>query len=230
MTLAGAALAACAGIVGAEFVIMGWILWGAGVFISTAVLVWRRIPAICWLTVALTFATLHALVSQENPGRRLAQLFEPARGVKATGVVITEPEKPPGFSRSTTARFRLRLQEIEASGQTHFVNAVVQVRWAGELPSYGDRVELRGSAANLQPARNPGQFDFRNYAQRQGVYSEISARYGTDCRILGKGFGNPLQAAAFKSRRWIREKLAMDLEDDPATADLIASMVLGMRG
>ena len=93
--------------------------------------------------------------------------------VQAVGIVWDEPEIAAEWSRTVKGRFRLKLESISLAGETRTPDVVVNVGWADEhLPSYGDRVSLTGSAANLEPTRNPGQFDFTAYEQRQGVRSE----------------------------------------------------------
>jgi ComEC/Rec2-related protein len=230
LPLAGAALAACAGVVVADLLKIGSAFWLGPFVIAVSVLLWRPRILSCWLAVMLGFATLHQVRHYEAPVRHLATQLSQPRVVRAVGVVVTEPEAPDGWSKIVTARFRMRLESIELNGTNAPIGGLVQVRWAGEVPAYGDRVELRGSMVNLAPARNPGQFDFRDYAARLGLYSEITAKYSNDCRILMHGQGSLLQSAAFRCRRWIHDQLALDLAEEPAVSDLIASMVLGMRG
>ena len=192
----------------------------------------RPVTSGCWLFCGLAFFSLHTLRHHGHEAKELAREFASGpRVAQATGIVWDEPEKPASFTRHTTARFRLKLESLSLAGETRPSGLLVNVSWAGEkIPAYGDRVSLTGSAANLEPTRNPGQFDFTAYQQRQGVWSEIRARFATDCRIESHGLGNPAQAFAYEAARWIQQRLALDLEDEPEISGLIASMVLGLRG
>ena len=185
-----------------------------------------------WLLGVLAFFALHTVRHHGHAARELAREFaDGPRVVGVTGIVWDEPETPAVWTRNLTARFRLRLESLTVAGRTRATDVLVNVAWAGAvIPAYGDRVSLTGSAANLAGARNPGQFDAAAYAQRQGVWSEIRARFATDCRIESPGHGHPVQAYAYHTARGIQRQLALDLEDEPEIAGLIASMVLGLRG
>ncbi len=206
--------------------------WPLAAFALTAIAAFFRPTTLaCALCCGLAFSSLHTLRHHGNAARALAGEFanEP-RVVQATGIVWDEPEKPATTSRTTTARFRLKVESLTFEGVKRPSEVVMNVAWAGAFPSYGDRVTLTGSAANLEPPRNPGQFDFTSYLHRQGVWSEIRARFSTDCRIESHGHGRPVQALAYRTAHGIQERLTLGLEDEPEIADLIASMVLGLRG
>jgi ComEC/Rec2-related protein len=184
-----------------------------------------------WLLCGLSFFELHTIRHYGNETRLLARLLAAGpRVVQATGIVWNDPEKPATAARSTTARFRLKTESLQLSGERISEPLFLNVSWAGPMPAYGDRVSLTGSTANLEERRNPGQFDFAGYQGRQGVYSEVRARFADDCRIESHDHGNPAQAFAFRTSRWIQQQLRLDLERSPEISDLITSMVLGLRG
>ena len=207
-------------------------LWPLLLFAASALVVLLRPSTVaCWLCCGLAFSAVHTMRHHENPARELAREFAAGpRVAQATGIVWDEPSPPESWSRSVTARFRLKLETITLAGETRPSDVMVNVIWAGEMPAYGDRVSLLVSAVNLASARNPGQFDFTSYLQRQGVWSELRARFASDCRIESSGHGNPAQAFAYRAAHWIQKRLQLDLEDEPEISDLIASMVLGLRG
>ena len=231
LPLAGLAMCAALGILAADRwpLPAQWPLVALGVL--ALALFFRPSTPGCWLLAAVAFFTLHTLRYHGSVARELAREFSAVpRVVRAAGVVWSEPEPPSYWSRAVKWRFRMRLESLGIGGQSRAVDAVVNVEWAGEQPAYGDRVTLLGSAENIGPMRNPGQFDYTRYQQRQGVYSGIAADYATDCAIVSSGHGNPAQAFAFRARRWLQGQLALDLADSPDITALIQSMVLGMRG
>lgn len=184
----------------------------------------------CWLLAALSFAALHALRHRHSDARRLAAEFaDGSRVVRATGIVWSQPDKPAFWSQNVTALFRLKIEVIEIGGRTMQPDAIVNVSWAAAMPAYGDRVEFTASGRNLDPLRNPGALDFTAYLNRQNIFSELAARYATDCRIVEHGHGERAQVFAISAQRWIRARLDLDLADSPEVSALIASMVLGMR-
>lgn len=225
----GLALAAVLGIVLADYFPAPLLPVAVAIPIAAAALLWRPRTLGCVAFVALAFFGLHTLAIRENSARRIAQtLAAGPRVVHATGTVWSEPEPPQFWSRDVTCFFRLKLDRIDLPGGGDGVS--MNVTWAGPIPRYGDRVELTGSARNIAPTRNPGQFDFTQHLRRQGIYSEITVRHATDGRVTGSGGGWRVQAFANDSRRWIQRQLGRDLEDFPEITGLIASMILGLRG
>ena len=204
-------------------------LLGAALLTTVVVFVSGRV-LFCAAFTAVIFAALHTLREAEHPARFLANfLAGRAEVVRATGVVWAEPEPLPFWAGQQSGRFPLKLKQLEWRGVQLEAGHLVHVTWAGPLPAYGDRVRLVGSARNIEPIRNPGQFDYPAYLQRRGIYSEIQSRYAVDCRIESSGHGEALQALAIRSRRWLQTELGRGLEDSPKIASLIASMVLGLR-
>ena len=231
LPFAGPAICAALGILAAD----RWplpVLWPlAALAVLALAVLWRPSTPGCWLLAAVAFFTLHTLRHHGSAARELAREFAAGpRVARATGIVWSEPEPPSYWSRTVKWRFRMRLESLALSGRTRATDAVVNVEWAGAQPAYGDRVALLGSAENIEPVRNPGQFDYTRYQQRQGVHSAIAAAYATDCAILSHGHGNPAQTFAFQARRWIQSRLELGIGDSPEPSALIQSMVLGMRG
>ncbi len=226
----GLALAAILGICAADY----WEIpafWALGGTALGALAVWLRPGLVtAWVLCALTFFHLHTIRHYGSEARQLAEILAPGpRVAQVTGIVWSEPQ-PPATASRITARFVLKVESLEISGEKIPSALFCNVAWAGPLPGYGDRVSLLGSAANLAAKRNPGQFDFAAYQNRRGIYSEVWSRFATDCRIVSHGHGHPAQVFAFRTSRWIHQQLRIDLEDSPEISDLIASMVLGLRG
>lgn len=227
----GLTLAAIAGIWMADRAALGPVVPAIVASALALWAIWRPRAWRCWLAMVAVFLSLHTLRHHGNPGRELARAFaDGPQLVRATGIVQTEPELPAYYSPQVSCFFRLRLEAIELQGVHRESSALVNVAWAGPRPSYGDRLELLGSLRNLEPTRNPGQFDFTTYLQRQGIYSEIQVRFAEDGRIESHGHGWWLRSFAYQARHWIQQQLRRDFEDSPELTALIESMVLGMRG
>ncbi|MES2572509.1 MAG: DUF4131 domain-containing protein [Verrucomicrobiota bacterium] len=193
----------------------------------------RRSTSGCWLFIFAAFFALHTVRHHGSNARALAENFgDGARVARVAGIVWSDPEPPAFFSRTIRARFILRLTSVEfEEGLRWKGNALIQVAWAGALPvAYGDRVELSGTGENLAPVRNPGQFDFTSHLHRKGIYSELRSRFPSDCRIVEHDCGNPAQAFAIRSARWIKQQLERDLEDSPEITSLIAALIMMSQG
>jgi ComEC/Rec2-related protein len=225
----GLALAALLGIAAAErWPLPVWPLLAA-LAAGAAVLCWRPRTSACLAFVAASFFALHTLRFQHDPGRAIAALLESGpRVVHAAGIVCAPPTLPESPTRRVACRFPLRLESLDLPASA--ADVVVNVTWAGEIPSYGDRVSLTGSAHLIEATRNPGQFDFTRYLQRQGIWSEIEVGFPTDGTIESHGHGSRIRAFGFAAQDWIQRQLASDLGDSPEIAALVQSMVLGLRG
>ena len=229
--LVGLALGAVLGILGADYWHIPPIGSGSILLCGLLGLLFRPSTAGCSIFCAGVFFFLHSLAIQQVPGRTLAQaLVDHPRVIQAKGIVWNEPQTPTFWSRHITARFRLRLESIRLGDHTSSSSGFINVAWAGPVPAYGDRVIITGSASNLQPARNPGQFNAQAYANRQGVWSEVQSSFATDCQIISHNNGNPAQALAYRTAHWIQAQLGLGLEDQPEISGLITSMILGLRG
>ncbi len=203
--------------------------YAALAILGTITLAWPR-TAWCWIFTGVAFATLHSARYQNHPARKLAQFLESGpRVVTATGIVWDEPQPVKFWSGATTGFFRMKVETLAIDDRPFIEGEIVNVTWAGPLPRYGDRVRLLGSAENIAPVRNPGQFDFAQHLRRQGIYSQIQVRFPADAHVESSGHGEATQRFAIAARHWFADRLGRDLGDAPEIRSLIASMVLGMR-
>lgn len=201
---------------------------GAGVLLATllgGLAFVRKSSLLTHAFVLTSFFAIHSLRETDSPGLRLArELGDQPVALAASGTVATEPR----ISASGTASFQLALQSITRDGRTETERATILARWRGDV-RYGDRVQLFGVAAPVEPPRNPGEFNMRNYLARRDVHHVLVARYPENGKLLSRGGGNSLMRAAHASRQWMQDALARGLEDSPDLHGLISGMVLGVR-
>ncbi len=226
--LVGLGLCAAAGIVVAEFspVPAGWALF---LVLATALAAWRWHAAVHAFVFA-SFLLLHLLGSRDAPGFLLAkQLGVTPRTVAVDGTIIDEPREGVSSRGKKRFDFSLRLERVGLNGSEQESSAIMLVRWLGEQPAYGDRVKLIGAAENLQPIRNPGQFDYAASMQRRGIFSVVAMRSPNDGRITAHRSGSAIYEFALEARHWMERTLSRDLADESEKAGLIRGMVLGSR-
>ena len=227
----GLAVAATLGIIAADRWPAPGLPMATLLALGAALLWWRPRTIGCWLFAGAAFFALHVLRYHDSPAREIArQVSARPRVVRATGIVWSEPEPPTFWAHGLTGFFRVKLESIDLPGPASAEGVLVNVSWSGPLPSYGDRITFTGSARNLEPTRNPGQFDFTRHLARQGISSEITVRFAEDGMIESRGHGSRVQSFAFAARRWIQRQLEFGLAAEPEVTALIASMVLGLRG
>ncbi len=225
------AVAAVAGILGADFrpATGGWA--GAAVATAAAALITRRK---LWIgTAVLTgFGLLHAFHLRDALRHRAESVLAAGASLPArvTGVVW---DAPVGGYGGDSWQFPLRIEHLTAHHETwEAAQSKLYVRLTDTVkaPAYGDRIVLTGLLRRTDAVRNPGELNFDLFLKRQGYAAEFSAA-GTGDRWLTmeSGKGHPVMAAALQARDWIAATVTRDLEDAPEIAATVRTMVLGTR-
>lgn len=227
------ALAACGGILLAEAAGNRPGPWIAGCAAAGLLLRRLRRPGTAALLAAAVFGLIHTLHSRDPLRQEVHSILAPGEGMSAevTGVVIDAPE--PGFAGNWTLPLRAEAVHAHAPREPlPSTNELLYVRIQGTdtPPQYGDRVHLTGMLTRPDPVRNPGEFDFDSYLQRQGFAAMfLVTATESSIRVLQHNAGNPVMAAALRSREWIGRTVTSDLTDDPDIAATVRTMVLGTR-
>jgi len=171
----------------------------------------RPVVMFCGLALGLIWA---------GPPMQLAATIAEPRPVRLVGVLTRAPRtvgltpRPRGWQGSGL----LRLPSGEQI-QLQFYS------WPGELGP-GDRIEVCGLLAGLAPARNPGQFDRRAQAARQGIQFVLRVRSHHDFRRLRRG-GPSLSRLLWHLRQGLGQILVERFAQP--TRGLLAALLLGHR-
>jgi len=225
--MAGLAFAVIAGILVGDRLPIAW-PWLAGAAVAGLLLMLR------WkwgCLVALFFAIwmLHAGRAFDTPARRLLERSgEDWRVCELVGVVLDEP----AAGGRGQVRFSLAVESIGWDGampRPLLDRVTVDARHRGEAPALGDRMQMIGSLRRIPGPRNPGEFNYREWQRRRGVFSEFASAAGSVPEVLGTRQAHPVIHLAASLRNQIRGVLRAGVEDDPLAASLIQSMVLGLQ-
>lgn len=186
---------------------------------------------LCHALAAATFFSLQLIRYVHSSAGGIEELLRSgAQPVAATGVVWSEPTSGIGSRGQPRATFWLRMDSLRIDDREMTPGGLCLVRWSGKAPAYGDAVSVEGTARPLDEVANPGEFDTAAWLRRKGIRFQVVTRSESDCVVTGTGFGSSVGTFAIKSRKWIKSKLDLGLEDSPDVAGLIQSMVLGLRG
>lgn len=226
------AVAACAGILLADWLLLPAWVWSGLCAVSAAVLArWPGFPALLPVCAAVFGFAHHA--EDRNPLREmLAAHLRPGGATPATltGIITDAPE--PDIT-GTGFTFPLQTESLAIPlipGAPDHSLLQVRVRDFPESLRYGDRIQLTGLLRRPRHPVNPGEFDYPEYLRRQGASAEFEASAAFDqLEIVGRGAGSPVVAAALRSREWIGRAVTQDIEDDPDMAATVRAMVLGTR-
>ena len=229
--LFGISLAAVTGIVLADRAPHG-LSWGvAAVLAGAGVLAGRR-PWWVYAAVLTCFGWAHVM-QLRDPLRDLTERrLAPGGSVAATVTGIVS-DAPVMSVSGNSWQFPLEVESLQSGGESwpaRRCQLYVRISEVRVVPVYGDRIVLTGLLRRPAPVRNPGEFDFGGYLKRSGYAAEfLSGDAEGRWQRLAAGQGNPVTAAALRSRDWIAATVTQDLEDSPDIAATVRTMVLGTR-
>lgn len=217
-------LLACAvgGIVTAEHLSWPSFFWLAvSASLAAAFFLTRKSSAFIALCFGI-FALVHLWQSRESPAAQFSGWLG-SRTVlaEARGVVTSEPR-----SLGEKTSLELRVSRLQADHKDLTAPITLQIEWAGPPPVYGDEIRVAGSLENLEPPRNPGQFDFAAWSARRSIYTRLRVAHENDATILASHQGSPLVTVALRTRNWMRQTLTQGV-NDPIVSELLIGMVLG---
>jgi ComEC/Rec2-related protein len=223
--LAGLFLAACSGILWSDNHTDSWIIFGT-VFCLLALL------ALAWPNTLLTLAaTALFFVFWSGFLLNYDQGFQLSRENRLSSHIHRCVLCAQSDSRSVRWANQIRqhlLAEVRAVD-----GFPVRFRVAAELNGnalrYGDGIAVDGRLALPEEALNPGEFDYRNFLQRQGVYLTLHAIPGGKTELLAGGSANLLISFALHLRRCIEHIPTAALDDDPPIQGLIQGILFGDR-
>jgi competence protein ComEC len=95
--------------------------------------------------------------------------------------------------------------------------------------AYGDELELAGTIERPPVARNPGQFDYRRYLARQGIYYQFHLPHAGDLTLLASRRGNGIMQLAADANEYFKKCLSHGIESEQESVGLLWAIVLGFR-
>jgi competence protein ComEC len=173
----------------------------------------RMVPVLA----CLTLATLGA--ARYSHAKTPVVEAESGEIVLIAGCVVDPPVLHSPGDRS---RFLLELDH-KAIAQVS-----LYIRDGDEPPPirYGERIEFEGRIRAIRNFGNPGAFDFARYMGRRHIYWNVTAR--TDTRIERVGTcGNPIEAAIFRLRGAIEERIESLYPNDSYARAMMAGILIG---
>ncbi len=206
--------------------------WTSAATMSGLILLRTRRSKWIHLAVLCLFGLLHCLHLNDPLRMEAERILSPGGSVPVTVTGVVGDAPVAGFTEGTW-QFPLKVENMSGAGKPWPAEGgllYVKITDASTAPAFGDRLQLTGLLRRVQPVRNPGEFNFDAFLKRQGYAAEFAAD-GTEGRWkrLAGGVGNPVMAAALRSRDWIAAAVTRELEDSPDIAATVRTMVLGTR-
>ncbi|KPJ50698.1 hypothetical protein AMJ40_02100 [candidate division TA06 bacterium DG_26] len=145
------------------------------------------------------------------------------RWVTVEGVVFKEPE-----ITKTGLRFELKTEHLRADQMLHAVSGKILVRTPPVHLQYGDRIRVSGVLLSPLSKRNPGEFDYKAYLQRRGIYATLTCRNTDFCALLSSGNGNVfMRRVVLPVKRFMRASYSKTLSGE--TLAFLEGISLGAR-
>lgn len=218
---AGLFLAAMAGIVLAEYLVLPSWIWLISGVMAGGLALWPKSAWMLWVATAMVFAGLHVAQSRESAGARLAGLVGDTDWNSTVLVRVDEPFRPAGGGAIPRWRAAGAVSLVHSDHAPNWIPVLVS--WQGsQPPAYGDWIRAPAAIQQIAPARNPGEFDARAWQRLSGVYCEVTVESGTGYEIVGS-HPNPVMLFA----HWTRAKM-VEILSIGISGTLESSIILGM--
>lgn len=143
--------------------------------------------------------------------------------VLATGIIENEPQ-----IRGKRARFILRLSQIGLGEQKVAVRGKILVQlFDGHNVSYGDKLILEGNFFNPHNFGGRGNFNYRRYLARQGIYGVLNVKKNNRFEVIAVHAASPVKEIALRFKQKIQAGFYANLPQSYAA--VLSTMLLGDR-
>ncbi len=242
-----AALCLGSGIVAAALVGGPAAAWSLAFALSLALMAallaarrWMPLTASLWPTLAFCIALValggwRVAAHYRLPAHHVARLLEDADAradVLLEGTVADEPLT----NAALRTRFRLDAARLVLPDTTLAVTgrvqvALVQSAWRDTVfyppLRHGDRVRLAGTLRLPPQKRNPADFDYGAFLEKQGVFATLTVRDSTDVELQSHTAARSLRLLA-RTRAYLTSALAAYVPSDRGRS-VMRALLLGDR-
>jgi competence protein ComEC len=209
---------------------MGLMAALAGLLLILCILATRgHVPAL-WpsllvgLALFLTAGLHYEIRTRLFPWHHLARRPVTAEQATVYGRVISGPEEK---GADATCVLQATAVDTGRGRMSAAGRVLVRIRGFQNEPGPGNEVSIRGRLRCPQGARNPGEFDYRGYLRRRGIWATLTTDAdGVEPVISGsRGW---LVSLASQARRHLTTVISRTLPGSPRA--LLMGLLLGQRG
>jgi len=164
-------------------------------------------------------------VALEQEGYKTSLVNYVGKNVLLTGTLVDDADL-----RRNKAFYLLEAEKIKIDGQTmHTTGRVrIAVHDTERIFEYGDVVRVKGRLKEVNPSGNPGQFDYKVWLERRGIYVVMTVWESHNIDKIGEGDVNFLKATALHVKQKFISVLYSTLPSEHAA--IVQGMLFGDRG
>lgn len=208
------------------FSFITWMAFGLITFWVMAFIFSKNIRQLSILLALLFLGTLrYNLIQNTLPQNHLLHAVLPPQRVKLTGLLVRDPKE-----KKKTIEFLLHAKSLlKDSIEIPVAGKVLISIPKQRIPNfiYGDRITVSGELLFPKEKRNPGEWDYKKWLSRQGVYLVLRCEDVDQVTLVSRGHGIWLyREVVYPLRRhalfWIDQTAW-----DPETRALLRALVLG---
>jgi competence protein ComEC len=243
--MVGLALMFCAGIALREWCAMPLVVVWVSLLAALAVLTFlfrqRASPGALYAVISVGGMLAHCLAnSHTQPNHLLRLLGDRSQNVVARGTVAVEPVRSVLRGvRGPRERdfFSVHMTALDCGDGLRTASGEMVV-WLDQPAEdhqlrYGDVIEFRGLLQRVPAPVNPGQFDYRAYLSRRGVFYEARVRSAAAVSVLGHESFWWMECGMWMQRRFLasagRGLETSRVGDEPVVVGLLRAMLVGFR-
>ncbi len=200
-----------------------WHLIGGSVGAGVAALALRQHPQLRLLCLIFCMAAAGGarLAAAEIPVLpHSIRLLNDSGDLRVRGVVAEDPRRLADGQRVVIAVDSVQIGEAWQSAEG--LALATLPRYPERF--YGDRLELTGALTTPHAAARPGDFDYRVYLARRGIFSLMKPE---QARLIASNQGHPLITALLRFRDQARRVLLRELPEPQAA--LAVGILLGLQ-
>lgn len=132
-------------------------------------------------------------------------------------VIIDAPR-----DRGTYVQYTAECRSAAYAGKLYNFREKVFLRIKSGSFSFGDKIKLEGICENISAARNPGDFDYRNYYKSKGIRKTIKAN---SAALSGKNAAGTVARSLYISREKVSNVICKALP--PEEASILVGIITG---
>lgn len=160
-----------------------------------------------------------------HPRNHISNFLRIEEPLVVEGVVVKAPEIH-GDKRS------LILETKQVKGAFGSLNTqgkvLVNIHHCGKRFEYGDRILIQGRLRMPRGERNPGEFNYRAYLRRRGVFGIISVYGGDKIKVVGRGEGRGFfSRVIYPVRHYVSDLVDRTIGDSEGA--LLKGLLIGER-